>query len=57
MDLTDGHWDRATGPRGGTPTVSQVSTPSTQHAGSWNDPTAPTGRGSHGGFPGVPHQD
>ncbi|WP_438002997.1 RHS repeat-associated core domain-containing protein [Sorangium sp. So ce321] len=57
VDLTDGQWDRATGPRGGTPTVSQVSTPSTQHADSWHDPTAPTGRGSHGGFPGVPHQD
>ncbi|WP_437604057.1 DUF4150 domain-containing protein [Sorangium sp. So ce590] len=44
---------------GGTPTVGQVSTPSSQHAGSWSDPTAPTGRGSHGGgFPGAPpHQD
>ncbi|WP_437805770.1 PAAR-like domain-containing protein [Sorangium sp. So ce1078] len=59
VDLTDGHWARATGPRGGTPTVSQVSTPSTQHADTWHDPTAPTGRGPHGGgFPGAPpHQD
>jgi RHS repeat-associated protein len=59
IDLTNGHWDRATGAAGGTPTVTQVATPSTQHADSWNDPSAPTGRGPHGGgFPGAPpHQD
>jgi RHS repeat-associated protein len=58
VDMTNGHWEQATGPKGGTPTQAPVTTPSSQHSGTWSDPNAASGRGPHGGgFPGAPpHQ-
>jgi RHS repeat-associated protein len=35
VDLTGGQWDQATGPMGGTPKVTKVDKPSTQHRESW----------------------
>ncbi|WP_437821806.1 RHS repeat-associated core domain-containing protein [Sorangium sp. So ce1078] len=46
VDLTDGHWEQATGPRGSPPTQAPTTRPSTQHADTWHDPEAPTGHGS-----------
>jgi RHS repeat-associated protein len=36
IDLTNGQWQQATGAQGGTPTVTTVTEPSTEHAGTWN---------------------
>lgn len=47
VDLTDGHWERATGPAGGSPIVTKVDVPSAQHAETWHDPNALLGRGPH----------
>ncbi|KYF71323.1 PAAR-like domain-containing protein [Sorangium cellulosum] len=50
VDLTNGHWERATGQAGGAPTVTRLEaheSPSTHHAETWRDPDAPRGQGLH----------